>query len=54
MFRDDRQISDALGVLLSSVQLEHLWSDSSPTHRALELLAHRGAPRPKQGKSNHG
>lgn len=42
MFRDDRQICDAIQVLLGSVRLQHLWTDTGPTERALELLAARG------------
>jgi hypothetical protein len=34
MFRDDRQVCDAIGVLLRSVQLQHLW-------KATELLVSR-------------
>lgn len=48
MFRDDRQISDAVRVLLRSVGLERLWTDSGPTEEALRLLDERG------GAMSHG
>jgi hypothetical protein len=44
MFRGDRQVCDAIGVLLRSVRLQHLWTETGPTDRALELLADRGGP----------
>lgn len=44
MFRDDRQICDAVRVLLSSLRLEHLWTESGPTEQALRLFEdERGA-----------
>jgi hypothetical protein len=44
MFRDDQQLARACGALLSTVRLEHLWTDDGPTSRAKELLAHDGGP----------
>jgi len=44
MFRDDRQIRDAIRVPLRSLRLQHLWTETGPTDRALELLADRGGP----------
>lgn len=48
MFRDDRQISTAVRVLLRSLRLDHLWTDSGPTDEALKLLEQRG------GAMSHG
>lgn len=44
MFRDHRQICDAVRVLLRSLRLEHVWTDSGPTQQALKLLEDRGGP----------
>jgi hypothetical protein len=44
MFRDDRQTSDAVRVLLRSVGLERLWTDAGPTEEALKLRDQRGGP----------
>ena len=44
MFRNDRQICEAVRVLLRSIRLEHLWTDFGPTDEALKLLEDRGSP----------
>lgn len=44
MFRDDRQVCDAVRVLLGSLRLEHLRTDVGPTEEALKRLDDRGGP----------
>jgi hypothetical protein len=48
MFRNDKQTCAAIKVLLRSVRLERLWSDSGPTPQAVELVEQRG------GAMSHG
>jgi hypothetical protein len=42
MFRDDRQISRAVQILLKGVRLERLWTNDGPTPEAIPLLGTRG------------
>jgi hypothetical protein len=42
MYRDEAQQCQAIRILLSSLNLEHLWTDKGPTKRACEWLG--GSP----------
>jgi len=44
MFRNDRQASEAIQALLSTVRLEHLWNPDGPTSAALKYRDSNGGP----------
>lgn len=44
MFRNDRQMCEALQALLESVSLDHLWTLDGPTRAALKYRDANGGP----------
>lgn len=44
MFRNDRQMCEAIQALLETIRLDHLWTQDGPTHAALKYRDANGGP----------